>query len=106
MATRHRTVRPAGNAGRWPELGLSGEGLQRDEFNRVESREAYLISTWQLAPRWSLTAGARYSKVKFDSDDSYFADGQDDSGSVRYDQTSPALGLSYQWTPEINCMAR
>ena len=83
------------------QFGRKGN-LQRDEFNRVESREAYLISTWQLAPRWSLTAGARYSKVKFDSDDSYFTDGQDDSGSVRYDQTSPALGLSYQWTPEIS----
>ncbi len=83
------------------QFGRKGS-LQRDEFNRVESREAYLISTWQLAPRWSLTAGARYSKVKFDSDDSYFIDGQDDSGSVRYDQTSPALGLSYQWTPEIS----
>ena len=80
-----------------------GKGaIKRDEFNRVESREAYLISTWQLAPRWSLTAGARYSKVKFDSDDDYFTDGQDDSGAVRYDQTSPALGLSYQWTPEIS----
>lgn len=83
------------------QFGSKGN-LQRDEFNRVESREAYLISTWQLAPRWSLTAGARYSKVKFDSDDNYFVDGQDDSGSVRYDQTSPALGLSYQWTPEIS----
>jgi iron complex outermembrane receptor protein len=76
--------------------------IKRDEFNRVESREAYLISTWQLAPRWSLTAGARYSTVNFDSDDKYLVDGQDDSGSVRYDQTSPALGLSYQWTPEIS----
>lgn len=83
------------------QFGRKG-GLQRDEFNRVESREAYLISTWQLAPRWSLTAGARYSKVKFDSDDDYFIDGQDDSGSVRYDETSPALGLSYQWTPELS----
>ncbi|UJJ30165.1 TonB-dependent receptor family protein [Halopseudomonas maritima] len=83
------------------QFGHKG-GLQRDEFNRVESREAYLISTWQLAPRWHLTAGARYSKVKFDSDDNYFVDGQDDSGSVRYDETTPALGLSYQWTPDVS----
>ncbi|MGI3129270.1 TonB-dependent receptor family protein [Halopseudomonas pachastrellae] len=86
------------------QFGRKG-ALQRDEFNRVESREAYLISTWQLAPRWSLTAGARYSKVTFDSDDKYFTDGQDDSGSVRYDQTSPALGLSYQWTPDLSLYA-
>ncbi len=86
------------------QFGRKG-ALQRDEFNRVESREAYLISTWQLAPRWSLTAGARYSKVTFNSDDKYFTDGQDDSGSVRYDQTSPALGLSYQWTPDLSLYA-
>ena len=83
------------------QFGRKG-GLQRNEFNRVESREAYLISTWQLAPRWSLTAGARYSKVNFDSDDKYLVDGQDDSGSVRYDETTPALGLSYQWTPTLS----
>ncbi len=86
------------------QFGRKG-GLQREEFNRVESREAYLISTWQLAPRWSLTAGARYSKVNFDSDDKYLADGQDDSGSVRYDETTPALGLSYQWTPTVSVYA-
>ena len=86
------------------QFGRKG-GLQREEFNRVESREAYLLSTWQLAPRWSLTAGARYSKVNFDSDDKYLADGQDDSGSVRYDETTPALGLSYQWTPTVSVYA-
>ncbi|RHW20522.1 TonB-dependent receptor family protein [Pseudomonas jilinensis] len=75
---------------------------KRDEFNRVDSQEAYLISTWQLAPRWQLTAGLRHSRIQFDSDDDFFADGQDDSGKVRYQRSNPAAGLSWQWTPQLS----
>lgn len=80
-------------------------GQQRDEFNAVDSQDVYLISTWELDPRWTLTAGVRHSRVEFDSEDDYLADGQDDSGSVRYSQTNPALGLSYQWTPALSLYA-
>lgn len=75
---------------------------KRDEFNRVDSQEAYLISTWQLAPRWQLTAGLRHSRIQLDSDDDFFADGQDDSGKVRYQRSNPAAGLSWQWTPQLS----
>ncbi|QIB50178.1 TonB-dependent receptor [Pseudomonas sp. OIL-1] len=84
--------------------GFKG-ALKRDEFNRVDSQEAYLISTWQLDPRWSLTAGARHSRIEFDSDDDFLFDGQNDSGSVRYNQTNPALGVSYQWTETVSLYA-
>ncbi|PCC99651.1 TonB-dependent receptor family protein [Halopseudomonas pelagia] len=86
------------------ETGRKG-AQQRDEFNAVDSQDAYLISTWQLDPRWTLTAGVRHSRVEFDSEDDYLIDGQDDSGSVRYSQTNPALGLSYQWTPAMSFYA-
>lgn len=86
------------------ETGRKG-AQQRDEFNAVDSQDVYLISTWQLDPRWTLTAGLRHSRVEFDSDDDYLIDGQDDSGSVRYSQTNPALGLSYQWTPAVSLYA-
>ncbi len=78
---------------------------QRDEFNTVDSQEAYLISTWQLDPRWTLTAGLRHSRVEFESEDDYLADGQDDSGGVDYRQTNPALGLSYQLSPALTVYA-
>lgn len=78
---------------------------QRDEYNTVDSQDAYLISTWQLDPRWTLTAGLRHSRVEFESEDDYFADGQDDSGGVDYQQTNPALGLSYQWNPSLTVYA-
>ena len=78
---------------------------QRDEYNTVDSQDAYLISTWQLDPRWTLTAGLRHSRVEFESEDDYFTDGQDDSGGVDYQQTNPALGLSYQWNPSLTLYA-
>ena len=80
-------------------------GLQRDENNTVDSQEAYLISTWQLAPRWELIAGLRYNRVEFDSDDDYLTDGQDDSGVTRVHRTNPALGLNWSWTPELSLYA-
>ncbi|HDZ55614.1 MAG TPA: TonB-dependent receptor [Pseudomonas xinjiangensis] len=86
------------------DFGVKG-AQQRDEFNAVDSQDVYLISTWQLDPRWTLTAGVRHSRLEFDSDDDYFTDGQDDSGTIRYRQTNPALGVSWQWTPEVSLYA-
>ena len=77
--------------------------LKRDEFNDVNSREVYLIGTWQLAPRWELVTGARHTRVQFESDDDFFADGGiDGSGKVTFHQTNPAAGLNWQWTPELS----
>ena len=80
-------------------------GLMRDEFNAVDSQEAYLISTWELAPRWELIAGVRHTRVEFDSDDDYLTDGQDDSGRTRDHSTNPAIGLNWSWTPELSLYA-
>ncbi|HEC52057.1 hypothetical protein LCGC14_0259700 [marine sediment metagenome] len=79
--------------------------LKRDEFNRVDSKEAYLISTWALTNQWSLTAGFRHSRVEFESEDDFLSDGSDDSGNVDYQQTTPALGISYQWSPALTLYA-
>ena len=86
------------------EQGLKGR-LMRDEFNAVDSQEAYLISTWQLAPRWELVAGLRHTRVEFDSDDDFLADGQDDSGDTRSQRTNPAIGLNWNWTPQLSLYA-
>lgn len=86
------------------EQGLKG-GLMRNEFNAVDSQEAYLISTWQLAPRWELVAGLRHTRVEFDSDDDFLADGQDDSGDTRSQRTNPAIGLNWNWTPQLSLYA-
>ncbi|WP_101925575.1 MULTISPECIES: TonB-dependent receptor family protein [Luteimonas] len=76
-------------------LGVRG-ALRRDERNSVDNRDQFAQVWWTFAPRWSLLAGVRHSEVTFDSDDDYVtAANPDDSGGVRYRQTSPVAGLMF-----------
>ena len=76
-------------------LGVVG-ALRRDERDTVTGRDAYLEARWQLAPRWSAILGARRSEVGFDTRDHYRAPGNgDDSGRLRYAQTTPVAGLLF-----------
>jgi iron complex outermembrane recepter protein len=75
-------------------LGVMGR-LRRDENNTVTSNDAYLQVEADLATRWKLTAGARASRVEFQSDDLYLANG-DDSGSISMSSINPVVGLVYR----------
>lgn len=77
------------------QLGVQG-ALRRDERNRAENRDGYAQLWWQLADRWSLLLGARLSTVEFRSADHYItATNPDDSGHVRYAQTTPVAGVMF-----------
>jgi iron complex outermembrane receptor protein len=53
-----------------------------------------------------VSAGLRHSRVSFDSRDHYIVAGNpDDSGSVSYSATSPALGLVFHATDSVNLYA-
>jgi iron complex outermembrane receptor protein len=87
------------------ELGVRG-ALKRDEDNDVDSVGAYLQAEWRFLPRWSLTAGVRYTSVDFTSVDRYVAPGNpDDSGSTGYGEWTPTLGLLFRATPLVNLYA-
>jgi iron complex outermembrane receptor protein len=76
-------------------LGVRGR-LRRDERNDVSNDDQYAQAWWQFAPRWSLLAGLRHSKVRFESRDDYVvAANPDDSGRVDYAQTTPVAGLMF-----------
>lgn len=76
-------------------LGVRGR-LRRDERNEVGNFDQYAQAWWQLAPRWSLLAGLRRSKVRFESNDDYvIATNPDDSGRVDYSETTPVAGLMF-----------
>jgi iron complex outermembrane receptor protein len=76
-------------------LGVRG-ALRRDERNRVRSNDEYAQLWWRFAPRWSLLAGARHSRVRFRAEDDYVRAGNpDDSGAVDYARTTPVAGLSF-----------
>lgn len=96
------------NEDRQGYLNTEGQqgALKRDERNRVENRDAYLQAAWDFAPRWTLTAGARTSRVRFVSDDRFIRiDNPDDSGAVDYGATNPVLGIAWRVAPALNVYA-
>jgi iron complex outermembrane recepter protein len=83
------------------DFGVAG-ALARDEDNIVSSAGIYLQGEWRFFDRVLLLGGVRHTRVRFKSRD-YFvtAVNPDDSGSVRYVRTSPALGASYDLTRAV-----
>lgn len=82
-------------------LGVMGV-RRRDEDNRVRSFDQYAQAAWE-SERFSLTAGVRHSEVKFDSTDHFIVGANgNDSGSVQYSATTPALGLVYHVNDRLN----
>ena len=77
-------------------LGVKGR-LRRNERNRVRNLDQFAQAWWQFAPRWSVLAGARHSRVEFSALDYYVSAGNpDDSGQVRFDKTTPVAGLMFK----------
>lgn len=85
-------------------LGVRGE-LRRDEGNRVRSFDQYAQAQWR-GERFSFTGGLRHSVVRFDSSDRFVAPGNgDDSGSARFEATTPVLGVVYHVNERLNVYA-
>ena len=88
-------------------LGVRG-ALKRDELNHVTSQGVYAQAAYDLTSQWTVTAGARSSRVEFESADRYIRPGTlngDDSGNRNYSATSPVLGLAWKATPSLNFYA-
>ena len=83
--------------------------LRRDEDNIVSNSGQYVQAEWEVAKDWILSGGVRSTKVSFENKDRYIrttgAGNPDDSGSVRYDNTSPVLGVVYHLSPTVNLYA-
>jgi iron complex outermembrane recepter protein len=80
--------------------------LRRDEDDTVRSVDAYAEAEWRFAPAWAATVGVRSSVVNYDSDDHYITPvNPDDSGSRKFRNTSPVLGLVFHATPDVNLYA-
>lgn len=71
-------------------LGVRGR-LRRDERNRLDSLDLALSGDLLFAQDWSLLAGVRHSRLRFDSDDRFLANG-DDSGGRRDAASAWSLG--------------
>ena len=86
-------------------LGVLG-ALRRDERNRVTGEDYYAQADWQWRARWRLNLGARYSQIRFRSDDRFITpDNPDDSGRLTYSQWSPVAGVLFRVTPSLSLYA-
>lgn len=84
--------------------GVRG-ALRRDEDDRVANTDAFLQASID-AERWSAIAGARVSRVAFDTRDRYVAPGNpDDSGSLDFHAVTPVAGLTWHAVPGLNVYA-
>jgi iron complex outermembrane receptor protein len=80
--------------------------LRRDEDDRADGSGAYLEAEWRFAERWIAVAGLRASWVRFRSTDYYVtALNPNDSGSVSYNDVTPAVGVVYRITPVASLYA-
>jgi iron complex outermembrane receptor protein len=75
-------------------LGVKG-ALRRDENNISYNMDLYTQGTLDFATDWSATLGVRRSEVHFESED-HFLSNADDSGKVKFDATSPVVGILYK----------
>lgn len=80
--------------------------LRRNEDDTVRSTDVYAQAEWDISLRWSATAGIRTSSVRYGSDDHYVtAQNPDDSGSQRFNDTSPVLGVVFHAADNLNVYA-
>ena len=85
--------------------GVKG-ALGRDEDNSVFNFDQFVQAELGITDRWSLSGGVRHTTVEFESED-YFVVGTNpnDSGSLKFSETTPVLGVVYKVTPALNVYA-
>jgi iron complex outermembrane receptor protein len=84
--------------------GVAG-ALKRDEDDTVYSAAIYAQGEWKFMPRWSASAGLRYTEVSFNSSDFFIVpatNNGDESGKISFKNTSPVAGLVYEVNPSLN----
>ena len=85
-------------------LGIAG-ALKRDEDDTVDTTDLYAQAEWRPYERLLFMAGIRNSKVRFESRDFFVTANPDDSGSVRYQRTSPVGGVAFDLSQRMKIYA-
>jgi iron complex outermembrane recepter protein len=87
------------------QLGVLG-ALRRDETNRVVESGQYVQAEWSVADAVTVLAGARVSRIPFDSSDHYVtAKNPDDSGHTDFNATTPVAGVTWRAMPSLSLYA-
>ena len=80
--------------------------LRRDEDDTVHDQDVYVQAEWSPLAAVSLLAGARYSDVRFVSEDHYItAANPNDSGRVAFSHASPVAGVVWRVAKDANVYA-
>jgi iron complex outermembrane receptor protein len=90
--------------------GVKGN-LRRNEINKLSNFDQYLQGSIDLTDRFTLSGGLRHSEVRFKNKDKYIADSgygglnPDDSGRVKFSETTPVIGGVFKVTDTFNIYA-
>ena len=84
--------------------GVQGP-LGFDQNEHVTSAGVFLQNELSVSERLQLTMGVRFDEVEFEVTDRYFADGFNDSGSKKFDDTSPMVGVVFDLAGDANLYA-
>ena len=76
-------------------------GLNRDEDNAAIASGLYASWTVPLSEQISALMGVRLGQLRLQNEDFYLSNGNS-SGEVKYQQTSPVLGLTWHASPSMN----
>jgi iron complex outermembrane recepter protein len=82
--------------------------LSFDQNEHVKSYGAFIQNELSLSERVQLSFGVRYDEVEFEVTDRWFANttaanpSGDDSGSTKFTDTSPMIGLVVELTDDLN----
>jgi iron complex outermembrane recepter protein len=85
--------------------GHAGDELRRDQTDHVVTTAPFVQAALTFGQAWDLSAGARYDRVVFDTDDAFLADGRDDSGSRTLSALSSFAGIVYAPRPGLGVFA-
>jgi iron complex outermembrane receptor protein len=90
----------------WTNVNGEKGALGRDEDNSVFNFDQFVQAELGITDRWSISGGVRHTTVEFESED-YFVVGAnpDDSGSLKFSETTPVLGVVFKVTPALNVYA-
>jgi len=75
--------------------GRAGNEVRRDQTDRVASVGPFVQLRAPLSRRVELSAGLRYDRIAFRTDDDLLGDGRDDSGSRTLSAVSPRIAVMY-----------
>ncbi|HEX7156304.1 MAG TPA: TonB-dependent receptor [Burkholderiaceae bacterium] len=83
-----------------PKLGVEGT-RRRDDANVVESFGPYVQTEAKLGDAWRFLAGARYTRVNFESSNHLPASAPA-YGSIGYSGVGPTAGVVFRATPRVS----